>query len=264
MSDPLQNLLPPLDDAEGPAKRIADSDADALVMGALALWEPAPPVIDASAPASSGSLGGWAAIVGGVAIMGVIGAAIGWAASDEPEPPPPAPVESSAEPAPAVPFEEPEPEPEAPPIELVEPFMVAARRERPRANRRAVEATPDDLLREANLARGAGRYREAERVYLEVTSAYPGTRAAYTARIAAAGLRLDHLRNPSGAVRLYRAALRSRGPLDADARHGLARAFRVLGNAPQEERALDALVTRHPGSPFARAAERRLEELRGP
>jgi tetratricopeptide (TPR) repeat protein len=124
-----------------------------------------------------------------------------------------------------------------------------------------VAETADDLLRRANALRGAGSYREAERTYLEVTSAHPSTHAAYVARVAAAALRLEHLGDPGGAVRLYRSAIVHGGALDAEARAGLARAYARLGRDAEEAEAWRGLLARHPSSPFAGRARSRLAEL---
>src|SRR5690606_19389394 len=118
---------------------------------------------------------------------------------------------------------------------------------RPAAEAPAMVAeSADDLLQRANALRGARSWREAERTYVEVTSAHPSTHAAYVARVAAAALRLEHLGDPGGAVRLYRSAVAHGGALDAEGRAGLARAYGRLGRDAEEAEAWRGLLARHP------------------
>ena len=97
----------------------------------------------------------------------------------------------------------------------------------PAAPRTAAPA--EDGLRAANRLRAEGRFREAEQAYLSVLKAYPGSSAAYVARVAAGTLRLDHLGDPRGARALLKPALSAKGPLDLEVRSGLERANQLLG-----------------------------------
>ncbi|HJL23538.1 MAG TPA: tetratricopeptide repeat protein, partial [Polyangiaceae bacterium LLY-WYZ-15_(1-7)] len=254
--------------------------ADALIAGALDAWEAGEAEAATPAPASAPR---WPWLIAAGALLVAGGATAAWLAWPEETPPgetpreetppeeTPPPAPAAPEPAPPLPEVAPTPprasmeigevrmEPEV--DEVDEPEAPEARRPRRRPRPVAPAETPDDLLRRANDARRAARWREAERTYVEVTSAYPGTHAAYVAQVSAAALRLEHLGDARGALRLYRSAVRHGGALDADARHGLARAHRRLGQREREAEALEALVARHPGSPFAQAARRRLEEL---
>ncbi|MEO0323558.1 MAG: tetratricopeptide repeat protein, partial [Myxococcota bacterium] len=126
-----------------------------------------------------------------------------------------------------------------------------------------VQRAPEDLLERANGLRGARRYSAAERASLEVVRLHPRTRAAYVAQVAAAGLRLDRLGRARAAGRLYRAALRRGGPLDAEVRYGLSRVAARVGPPGEERRALERLLAEHPGSPYAATARRRLAMLEG-
>jgi len=119
----------------------------------------------------------------------------------------------------------------------------------------------DALLDEASRLRGQGRWAEAEAAYQRLIEAHPAHRAAYVARISAASLDLDHLARPARARDRYQAALTQGGPLDAEARWGLARAHRALGDAGAEVEALRALLQHHPKSAHAARARQRLEAL---
>jgi tetratricopeptide (TPR) repeat protein len=268
-ADDLRRALPPLDDGPGPARRLSDAETAAFVGNVMAAWEgpPAPnegptPNGGSSSPAASKLLRFG---LGGVALV-AFGIGLGVVAMRQPEPAPSAvatigPIELLDAAAPAL-SETSEP---SETIEIDdegdEPRRVRRRRPRVDPAPAMVAETADDLLRRANTLRGAGEYREAERTYLEVTSAHPSTHAAYVARVAAAALRLEHLGDPGGAVRLYRSAIAHGGALDAEARAGLARAYARLGRDADEAEAWRGLLTRHPSSPFAGRARSRLAEL---
>lgn len=240
-------------DGEGPARPLDDAQAEALIAGALDAWG-AP----ASPSASAGKSTAWWATA--AAVMLVAGAASAALVLQGPDDVPP-----EAETAPVTG----EPEVEEPsfpePVEIIDeddsvPGVTPEQRRR-RRPRMVPERTPDDLLQEANQLRGARRWSDAERTYLEVTSAYPGTHAAYVAQVAAANIRLERLNRAGAAARLFRAAIRIGGPLDPEARDGLARALRRTGDRIGERRALEGLLERHPRSAYANRARERLAEL---
>jgi len=119
----------------------------------------------------------------------------------------------------------------------------------------------DDLLRQANRLRGAGKYLEAERVYVRVIQSAAHSEAAYVARVAAADLRRDRLDDAEGALEFYRAALAEHGALSAEALRGIAQSQRMLGRAREEREALETLLAAHPQDAAAAWAKRRLAEL---
>jgi tetratricopeptide (TPR) repeat protein len=122
-----------------------------------------------------------------------------------------------------------------------------------------------DLLRRANALRGEGRYRNAERTYLRVVAQSPNGAPAYSARVAAAALRIERLDDPRGALRLYREALRAEphGALAPEIHEGMAQAFRKLGQPARERDALSALLREQASGPSAERARARLQELDG-
>lgn len=287
--DPALAELLRLDDRPGPAVRISSKRAASMVDGALDAWaassSSSPSSVvpetrvegDRAAPSSRGRWRlGMLAVAATFVVLGA--AAAYWVARDRgwlggPEPAPSEPsmrlrshAPAAAEPAvaPAVGAREEEPAAapvEARPVGPTAPAPAARAVERPAP--RAPEASPDDLLRDANRLRASRRWREAERTYARVMREHPGTMSAHVARVAAAEIRLSHLGDPRGALRLYRAALGGggRGALALEARQGIAEAHRRMGNSVEETRALRAIVASHPGTPAARRASRRLAEI---
>lgn len=136
----------------------------------------------------------------------------------------------------------------------IAPAASSASRERVRAR---------DLLREANGLRAKGYYARAERVYASVARSATEAGDVEAATIAAAELRLEQLNDPSGALASYRDTLARRpaGILAEEARYGLARCHRALGNADAERAALKAFLARHPNSVLAIEATGRLRAL---
>jgi hypothetical protein len=129
---------------------------------------------------------------------------------------------------------------------------------------RAKTSVPNvDWLREANLRRAAHQWREAEQLYERVVASEPGSDDAYAAMVAAASLQANHLGAPREALRLFAAAdrLRPRGPLAEEVAYGRILAYRALGQADDEKRALEAFVTTYAQSPWQDAARKRLREL---
>lgn len=264
-----------LDGQPGPAPRMGAASASALIDGALDAWEaaPAPDPEPANPTAPGAPVGGLGALGVGIAVflvaVGVTSAVLYMVPEqgDEHVAAVPAPTRSPA-PESAV------PESPAPPANVVTPAPAEAdtfpeasasahRRPRERARRASAPATAPDLLARANEQRRARDYGAAERSYVQVVARFGNSSSAYVARVAAASLRLEHLGNARGAATLYREALRRRpnGNLDAEARYGLARAQRRLGQVNAERRTLEELLRQHPQAPFASRARSRLAEL---
>jgi hypothetical protein len=177
----------------------------------------------------------------------------------------------------AAPQAEPTPPPRAAfvaaPIEEARPVEVApvetSRAPEPRAKpvpRPAVaEASPHDMLQQANDLRAQRQWLAATQVYEKTLHTFPGRAEAYSATVAAGVLRLDQLGDPKGALALFTSAVRARprGPLAEEARWGAIQAFRALGDRASEMAALQEFVTIHPQSLLAWRALARLRELRG-
>jgi tetratricopeptide (TPR) repeat protein len=271
----LDALLKPLDGEAGPARRISRQKSAALVMAAL----------DAGArEAQSRSLARrrrpplWL-MTGAVLFAGAAAASL-WklARTEEPQvTAPAAPAASASEvtatgtPARAVEAEPPVSAPSvaamtAPPSQVKPPSSPGLRKSRPAEPGDTPAAAPEDLLRKANELRAAGRWKEAEALYLRVIRAQPASLAAYVARVASGSLRLEHLGDARGALRQFEEALRlqPQGVLSQEARHGVAEAWRALGDRAAESRALEDFLSRHPDSPLGASARARLRELSAP
>jgi tetratricopeptide (TPR) repeat protein len=202
-------------------------------------------------------------IVGGTAAGAYV-----WVQREAPAPKPLVPRHALTRPAHAVaeapPADEPaldvEPGPVVlPPAEIDMPVDKIGKKRRPAE----VEKEAEDLLARANTLRGERQWQAADDVYEQVAKLYPRSAAAYVAEVASAGLRLDHLNNAASARQLYGMALSARpdGPLAEEARYGLARALRALGDVAGERAALEAFVAAYPASPLRAHAQKRLQEL---
>jgi len=278
-------LLPSLDELAGPAAPISEAAQQALVSAALDTAFPLPPSppSPASPPATSAgpsvasSAALWARrgflLGGGVAIVGA-GAALwlrslglrrsapgptvlagkpaGTAASTQPTA-----VSAPREPAPASPAPAAQPLAPAPTASTAEPSSPA------RASSARKGGDASDLLLRANERRRQQRFAEAAALYQQVLGRYPGSEAAYVARVSAGMLYVERLRDPGRAQRLFQAALKQQphGALNEEARLGLADAWRALGNPTQERAALQAFLQHHPQALARPHAERRLRLL---
>jgi tetratricopeptide (TPR) repeat protein len=152
----------------------------------------------------------------------------------------------------------------AQPAEPSEPAR-AAQPEPARSSARGEDSAGgvQDLLRRANRLRGEGQYRNAERTYLRVVAQSPSGAPAYSARVAAAALRIERLNDARGALQLYTDALRAdpNGPLTPEIHEGMAQAYRKLAQPAREQAALQALLAQQPDGPAAERARARLREL---
>ncbi|MDC0714680.1 tetratricopeptide repeat protein [Stigmatella sp. ncwal1] len=260
------DLLTPLDDRSGPARRISRQKAADMVRAALDAAEQTPPP---SRPASRR----WprAAWVGGsILVAAAAVAGLGQLVGETP------PTPSSAVKPPVPPVVGPPAASEAPPKERVESPPVEARVETqevppppelPRNEPRPTKIlAPEDLLRMANAHRIAGRWKDAEALYQRVIRAHPRGMSAYVARVASGSLRLEHLGDARGALRQFQEALRQQpeGVLSHEASHGVAEAWRALGDRAQEARALERFLAHHPDSPLEAASRKRLKEISAP
>lgn len=144
----------------------------------------------------------------------------------------------------------------------------AARRVGPSPSSTSTAATneveqAEDLLRKANGLRAEKNWADATKTYERVVDTYSTSGQAYPAMVAAAGLRLDRLSDPAGALRLYRRALDARpgGALAEEARFGEARALRALGKTDDERASLQKFLSSYPSSWRAEEARTRLRAL---
>ncbi len=124
-------------------------------------------------------------------------------------------------------------------------------------------SVPAQLLAQANELRRAQQWARATAVYERIIRQFPASADAYSAKVAAASLRLEKLGDPAGARQLYRQALRppGSGALDEEILWGLARADRAAGDRRAERKTLERLLAEHPRTVHAPYARARLRQL---
>lgn len=288
LSDRQLERLFQLDDRPGPARPVDDARLAAIIAGALGAAGFPAPIAAATSSAAQGSAGAakaaggaakglaagkLAVIAGGVAAVAVAG----WAVLRPPrehapvvkpvvesvavlETASPPPVELEA---PDIGDREPQATVQPTPGKITQ-TKPARRAHASRAAPKITAAATQDLLAAANAARAAHRWREADQLYARVVSGGAAELAVQAALVASASLHLEHLGDPSGALRRFRAALAAGLPaaLAEDARWGLAESARATGDTVDEAAALDDFLTYHAGSPRAVRARARRAELR--
>ena len=124
-------------------------------------------------------------------------------------------------------------------------------------------SVPARLLAHANELRRAQLWAPATAIYERIIREFPTSAEAYSAKVAAASLRLEKLGDPAAARQLYRQALRSpgTGALDEEILWGLGRADRAAGDPRAERATLKRLLAEHPQSLHAPYARARLRQL---
>lgn len=142
--------------------------------------------------------------------------------------------------------------------EIVGPTRELAPSSLPNSAARTPSAS--DQLSAANVLRRSAKWAAAEAAYSAVAARYSGTQDGYVAQLAAAELRLGHLGDPRGALRLYQALPRD-NPLGVEALFGVSRAHRALLDRTAEMAALRLLIEAYPTSLQADGARARLKQL---
>lgn len=122
------------------------------------------------------------------------------------------------------------------------------------------EAAIVDELSAANDLRRKAQWQAAEAAYRDVAAHYPRAPEAAVAQLAAAELRLEHLGDATGALRLYQSVPRACA-LGVEALFGVSRAYRALGDGAAEASALRSLLEAYPTSLQADSARERLKQL---
>jgi hypothetical protein len=272
-------LLPALDESSGPARRLSQAKASAMVASIVdAALKDAPARTESTAPVPRTTAPRRLAPILAVALVAaaVVGAAAAVVTTryftparvrEEAPPPPPHNV-----PAPVIPSDEPE--------ELVihDGTVITEPAPKPRKDRdkdkpapeprEKIDLPPDapaeDILQLANQRRKERAWKAADELYRRVLKQYPRSDAAVVAEVASATLHLEHLGDAPGALAGYRRALAARpaGALGEEARWGIAEAFRAVGDAKGEAFALRVFLDTHPRSAMATAAKKRLAELK--
>lgn len=249
-------LLSALDDREGPARRLSEQELEAAVEAVVGRALPVRRVRHGQRRAAIPLL------LASLAVTGLAGALVisrrPWAGFAVTTPVPADAITRSSPPrsAPAPRVSEratdtdPRPAPSDAPV-----ASSSSAAERPSARESAA-----DQLKAANQLRRQARWAEAERAYAKLASQFAGSAQGSVAALAAASLRLEQLKDPRGALRLYQSALRAPA-LSAEAGLGVASCHRALGDRAAEAAALRRLLATHPDSLFRERAERRLAAL---
>jgi len=278
-------LLPALDDHAGPARRLPQAKAAAIVTSIVDLAMKEGPIAEAS-PTPSGASRPAASprrlapiLAAALVVAAVVGAAaavvttryLSPARPEEAAPPTrprdvPAPMPAPAEPEEVV--------IDVPVIIEDPPARTRKDRDRetresrePRGPRDKIDLPPDapaeDILALANQRRKERAWKDADALYRRVIKQYPRSDAAVVAEVASATIHLEHLGDANGALAGYRRALAARpaGALGEEARWGIAEAFRAVGDTKGEDLALRVFLDTHPHSAMASAARKRLAEL---
>jgi hypothetical protein len=122
-------------------------------------------------------------------------------------------------------------------------------------------ATAADLLSQARQALREKRWADAATSYRAIVSTYPSSPEAHTVLVPLANLEVDRLGQAAAGIKHLDAYLATGGPLSIEAELGKIRAFRSLGRATDEARAIDAFLAAHPKSLDADALKERRSEL---
>jgi hypothetical protein len=274
----VHSWLPPLDAQPGPATRISRARSAHIV--SMAMGFETRSRIDVKRPRLRTRSWRKVAFLSAAAFVlpvTVVAAGVRFVASRHPMP---AALMIAARPA--VPHAEPKPSPraaetplpaeiaaapvEAAPVETIEPPRAPEPHAKPSAaHAPAPEASPRDMLQQANDLRAQHQWLAAMQTYEKTLRTFPGRAEAYSATVAAGVLRLDQLGDPKGALALFTSAVRARprGPLAEEARWGAIQSHRALGDRAAEMAALQEFVTLHPQSLLAWRALARMRELRG-
>jgi len=133
----------------------------------------------------------------------------------------------------------------------------------PRASASAPRHTSaEQMLREADELRARSLWFAAEQMYERTIRARPRKAQALSAMVSAGLLRLDHLGDARGALRLLTAALRAHpeGALLEEAQWGEIESYRALGDQVAEKRAIEEFIKDHPSSLLTPQARERLRD----
>jgi hypothetical protein len=118
--------------------------------------------------------------------------------------------------------------------------------------------SPDDLLREARVARAAGRASDAAATYKRLIRQFPQSPQAGPARVSLGDLSLS-LGDAAGALASYDAYLAGgQATIAREARYGRIRALGALGRSADERREIEKFVRDYPSSSQAAALSAKL------
>ncbi len=130
----------------------------------------------------------------------------------------------------------------------------------------AAPITPsaEELLAVARQALREQRWSDAASAYRRIVISLPASPEAHTVLVPLARLEIERLDQPATALNDLDAYLVASGPLDVEARLAQVAAYRKLGDAKQEARAIDEFLAAHPQSLEAGALQKRRAALGEP
>jgi len=112
----------------------------------------------------------------------------------------------------------------------------------------AAPESPTGLFSAARQALREQRWSDAASAYRSLIANFPGSAEARTALVPLAKLELDRIGQPQAALEHLNAYIGGGGPLGVEAKLTRIRAYRSLGRAAEEARAIDEFLVEHPNS----------------
>lgn len=121
--------------------------------------------------------------------------------------------------------------------------------------------SPDDMLAKAQRLLGAGKTKQAMRVYETLVKRHASTTAGKTALVSLGRIELKQGRAKQALAHFDAYLAKSAGALVEDARYNRVLALRKLGRTSQERRSIDAFLADYPKSIYAKRLRKRADEL---
>ena len=121
--------------------------------------------------------------------------------------------------------------------------------------------SPDDMLAKAQRLLGAGKTKQAMRVYETLVKRHASTTAGKTALVSLGRIELKQGRAKQALAHFDAYLAKSAGALVEDARYNRVLALRKLGRTSQERRSIDAFLADYPKSIYAKRLRKRAGEL---
>lgn len=121
--------------------------------------------------------------------------------------------------------------------------------------------SPDEMLAKAQRLLGAGKTKQAMRVYETLVKRHASTTAGKTALVSLGRIELKQGRAKQALAHFDAYLAKSAGALVEDARYNRVLALRKLGRTSQERRSIDAFLADYPKSIYAKRLRKRADEL---
>ena len=132
------------------------------------------------------------------------------------------------------------------------------------SRRKSHKESPDEMLARAQRLLGAGKTKQATRVYQTLVKRHASTTAGKTALVSLGRIELKQGRAKLALAHFDAYLAKSAGALVEDARYNRVLALRKLGRTSQERRSIDAFLADYPKSIYAKRLRKRAAELDAP